>query len=418
MHVEPATDRHDDLHSGVHADPVRHLTRLIRCASVTPRDDGALAYLQSTLEAAGFRVDRVVFSAPGTPDIDNLYARYGTSEPCLVFAGHTDVVPAGDAAAWTHPPFAADMRDGVIYGRGAVDMKGGIACMLAAVLDFIAVRPVYPGSIAVLITGDEEGPAINGTVKLLEWARARGERFSHCLLGEPTNVAALGDTIKIGRRGSLNATLVIEGRQGHAAYPHLADNPLRRIGAFVDALYVPLDVGTAHFGPTNLEVVSVDTGNPAFNVIPARAAIRFNVRFNDLWTPDSLTAELRRRCTTVGERDIPARWRLDIEPTNAVAFVTEPGPFVTMAVDAIEACTGRRPALSTTGGTSDARFIKDHCPVIEFGLVGDTMHMVDERVPVADLIGLTAIYREILERYFSNGTAAVPPADLASPAPR
>lgn len=382
-------------------DPVAHLVALLRHASVTPESSGALDYIEGALACAGFRTERLVFSSPGTPDVDNLYARLGDAGPCLAFAGHVDVVPAGDVAAWTHAPFAGDVVDGVVYGRGAVDMKGGIACMLAATLGLLADRPRPAGSIAFLITGDEEGPAVNGTLRLVEWLRARGEHIDACLLGEPTNPSALGETIKIGRRGSLNGALVIEGRQGHAAYPHLADNPLRALGRFLDALHAPLDAGTAHFEPSNLEVVSVDVGNRAYNVIPATTWARFNVRFNDLWTPASLVAEIRARCARAAEG---ARWRLEVEPTNSVAFLTEPGPFVDLVARAIEAHTGRAPALSTGGGTSDARFIKDLCPVIEFGLVGDTMHMIDERVPVADLRALTAIYRAVIEAYLQTAS--------------
>jgi succinyl-diaminopimelate desuccinylase len=381
--------------------PVDLAQELIRCPSVTPAEGGALALLAEVLGRAGFEVHRPVFSAPGTPDVENLYARWGTDGPCLVFAGHTDVVPPGDAAAWRHDPFAGEIADEELYGRGAVDMKGGIACMVAAALAHVAARPDGPGSIAFLVTGDEEGPAINGTVKLLEWARARGERFDHCVLGEPTNPERLGDMIKIGRRGSLTGRLVVHGRQGHVAYPHLAENPIPGMIRLLAGLNAePLDGGTPHFDASNLEVTSVDVGNAATNVVPAEARAAFNVRFNDLWTPQTLEAEIRRRLDAAAGNAV--RYTAAFEPTNAVAFVTQPTRFVEGFADAVEAETGCRPALSTTGGTSDARFIKDHCPVLEFGLVGRTMHGVDERVAVADLDRLTAIYRRFLGAYFTT----------------
>jgi succinyl-diaminopimelate desuccinylase len=381
--------------------PLRLAQDLLRCPSVTPAEGGALAYLEGVLGGAGFTVHRPVFSAPGTPDVENLYARYGAARPCLLFAGHTDVVPPGDPGRWRHDPFSGQVEGGEVFGRGAVDMKGGIACMAAAALSYLADRPEPPGSIAFLITGDEEGPAVNGTVKLLAWAAERGERFDHCVLGEPTNPNRLGDMIKIGRRGSLTGHLVVHGTQGHVAYPHLADNPIRGLMRLADALLAaPLDAGTAHFDASNLELTSVDVGNPAANVIPAEARATFNIRFNDLWSPDSLGEEIARRLREAAGNAI--RHTLTFEPTNAVAFLTRPDRFTALVADAIEAETGLRPALSTTGGTSDARFIKDYCPVLEFGLVGQTMHQVDERVAVADLDRLAAIYRRLLDHYFST----------------
>lgn len=383
------------------ADPAALARALVRCPSVTPNEGGALAFLGDQLARLGFSVHRVVFSEPGTPDVDNLYARIGTAAPCLVFAGHTDVVPPGDVAAWRHDAFAGAVDDGVLYGRGAVDMKGAIACFLAAVADHLADHGGQPkGSIAFLITGDEEGPAVNGTAKLLDWVAARGERFDHCILGEPTNPDALGDMIKIGRRGSLSATITVTGRQGHVAYPHLAANPIPPLLALLAVLTEkPLDAGTDLFDPSNLEITSIDVGNAATNVIPARAAARLNIRFNDRHSLDGLkrrieaaAAETAGSCTT----DVV------FARGNSEAFVTRPGPFVDLLADAVEAATGRRPALSTSGGTSDARFIKDFCPVVEFGLVGRTMHMVDERVPLDDLETLTAIYRAAIDRYFER----------------
>ena len=372
---------------------------LIRCPSVTPEEGGALGLLARVLGDAGFAVERPVFSEAGTPDIENLYARIGTGAPCLVFAGHTDVVPPGDAGAWRHDPFGGAVEGGLLYGRGAADMKGGIACMLAAALEHLREHGLPRGSIAFLITGDEEGPAVNGTVKLLDWAKARGERFDHCLLGEPTNPSALGDMIKIGRRGSLTGKLTVHGRQGHVAYPHRAENPIPGLIRLAAALTAaPLDGGTQHFDASNLEFTTIDVGNPATNVIPSEARAVFNIRFNDAWTAQTLGDALRARLA--GAAGNAVRYTLDLLPSNSPAFLTRPDAFVDLVSEAIEAETGRRPALSTTGGTSDARFIKDACPVIEFGLVGETMHQVDECVAVADIERLTAIYRRVLGAYF------------------
>jgi succinyl-diaminopimelate desuccinylase len=383
------------------ADPVAIARDLIRCPSVTPVEGGALAYLEGRLEGAGFAVHRVTFSEPGADDVENLYARIGTGAPHLMFAGHTDVVPPGDAAAWTHPPFAAEIADGTLFGRGAADMKGAIACKLAAVLDHLAATGGKPkGSISFLITGDEEGIAVNGTVKLLKWAAARGETFDHCILGEPTNPNALGDMIKIGRRGSLNGTLIVTGTQGHVAYPALADNPVRGIVALMGALMAePLDAGSDHFDPSNLEFTSVDVGNKTVNIIPGEARARFNIRYNDRHTRDGLKDLIERRAAAAAGR---IRWRIEWEPSNADVFLTRPGPFVDLVAATIKEVIGRQPELSTSGGTSDARFIKDYGPVIEFGLANQTMHKVDERVPAADLVALTAIYRRILDRYFEQ----------------
>ncbi len=376
---------------------------LVAFPSVTPEDAGALAYVQRLLAEAGFAAEIVSFAAPGTPTIDNLYARFGAHAPNFVFAGHTDVVPPGDATKWRFDPFAGAVADGQIWGRGAADMKGGIAAAVAAALRFVT-RGAFAGSISFLVTGDEEGPAVNGTVKLLDWARARGERFDHCVLGEPTCVAALGDTIKNGRRGSLTGRLVISGKQGHVAYPHLAQNPIRALAPILDALQgPPLDDGTAEFQPSNLEIVTVDVGNPATNVIPGEVRLVFNIRFNDLWTPASLAAEIERRVAAAAEG---ARYSLDFDPTNAVAFLTPRGPFTDLLARAVHEVTGQRPALSTGGGTSDARFIKDACPVVEFGLVGASMHGVDERVGVDELEVLSRVYERALELYFSSPSSA------------
>jgi len=374
---------------------------LVRCPSVTPADAGALGVLENILKAAGFEVHRVTFGEPGTADIDNLYARIGNSAPHITFAGHTDVVPPGDEAAWTHGAFSGDVRDGFLYGRGAVDMKGGIACSVAAVLQYLADHSGKPkGSISFLITGDEEDISVNGTIKLLQWVAARDEKFDHCVLGEPSNVETLGDCIKIGRRGSQSGTLYVDGIQGHVAYPHRAANPVPDISRLIVALSdEPLDHGSAQFQGSNLEFTSVDVGNPASNVIPGHARAKFNIRFNDLHTQESLRELVEQRLAKAAGNRIRARivW----EPSNANVFLTKPGAFTDLAVASIEEVTGRRPELSTSGGTSDARFISSYCPVIEFGLVGQTMHQIDERAPVADLEKLTKIYRGILERYFA-----------------
>lgn len=377
---------------------------LIRCPSVTPEDAGALGVLETALNAAGFVCHRVTFSEAGTADVDNLYARIGTEGPHLTFAGHTDVVPPGDESAWSVGAFSGEVKDGFLHGRGAVDMKGGIACSVAAVLEHLAANGGTPradgtGSISFLITGDEEDVSINGTIKLLKWAAERGEKFDHCVLGEPSNVETLGDTIKVGRRGSQSGTLYVDGVQGHVAYPHRASNPVPDISRLIVAISdEPLDHGSAQFQASNLEFTSVDVGNKASNVIPGEARAKFNIRYNDNHTQASLRELVETRLAKACGNRIKARivW----EPSNSNVFVTKPGPFTDLAVSAIEEVTGRKPELSTSGGTSDARFISSYCPVIEFGLVGQTMHQVNERVPVTDLEQLTKVYRGILARYF------------------
>ena len=382
------------------ADPLAIARDLLRCPSVTPAEGGALVYLHDLLAKAGFTVHRMTFAEPGTASIENLYARIGTAQPNLVFAGHTDVVPPGEERAWRHPPFAGDIENGTLYGRGAVDMKGGIACFVAAALDHVAANNGMPkrGSISLLITGDEESVAVNGTIKLLHWAAERGEKFDHCLLGEPSNVATLGDTIKAGRRGSLNGVLVVTGKQGHVAYPDRADNPVRGLVKLIAAIQAPLDDGSAQFDPSNLEFTSIDIGNKTVNLIPGEARARFNIRFNDRHTQESLKRLIGQRAEAAAEGRV--RFAIEWEPSNADVFITKPGPFTELASAAIAEVTGRKPKLSTTGGTSDARFVKNYCPVLEFGLVGQTMHAVDECVPVADLVALTAVYRRIIDKYF------------------
>jgi succinyl-diaminopimelate desuccinylase len=382
------------------ADPIAIARDLVRCRSVTPEEGGALTYLQELLAKAGFAVHRMTFAEPGSVPVENLYARIGTHKPNLVFAGHTDVVPPGDESAWRHPPFAGEVAGDRLYGRGAVDMKGGIACFVAAALDYVAANggKLKKGSISLLITGDEEGVAVNGTVKLLQWAAARGETFDHCILGEPSNIETLGDTIKAGRRGSLNGTLIVTGRQGHVAYPDRADNPIRGLVTLIAALQAPLDEGSEQFDPSHLEFTSVDVGNSTVNLIPAEARARFNIRYNDRHSLAGLKTLIEQRAKAAAAGRV--HFSFDWQPSNADVFVTKPGPFTELAVAAIAEVAGRKPKLSTTGGTSDARFIKDYCPVLEFGLVGQTMHAVDEHAPVKDLVTLTAIYRRIIERYF------------------
>lgn len=390
-------------------DPVANLAALIRCPSVTPAEGGALSLLDTLLSPLGFAVERVMATEAGTPDVENLYARLGTEGPHLMFAGHTDVVPVGDEAAWSHPPFSADIAGGEMYGRGAVDMKGGIACFVAAIARHIEKHGKPDGSVSFLITGDEEGPSINGTSKLLEWAAAKGETWDACVVGEPTNPDQLGDMIKIGRRGSLSGRITVHGVQGHAAYPHLADNPIRGLLQLTHALMHPaFDHGTDDFQPSNLEVTTVDTGNAATNVIPARATASFNIRFNDSWTAESLRAEIIRRLdAAAAEGELrpdraPVKYEIVWADRPSHVFLTRNNALISSLSGAVEAVTGKEPKLSTTGGTSDARFIKDYCPVVEFGLVGQTMHMVDERVAVADLETLTRIYETFIERWFAH----------------
>ncbi|HEV2504871.1 MAG TPA: succinyl-diaminopimelate desuccinylase [Mesorhizobium sp.] len=389
-------------------DPAQNLAALIRCPSVTPAEGGALSSLEAMLKPLGFAIERPVFQEDGTPDVENLYARRSGNGPHLMFAGHTDVVPVGDEAAWTHPPFSAAIAKGEMYGRGAVDMKGGIACFIAALARHIAAKGAPRGSVSLLITGDEEGPSINGTVKLLEWAAAKGETWDASIVGEPTNPNVLGDMIKIGRRGSLSGTVTVKGRQGHVAYPHLADNPVRGLMTLTDALLNPVfDKGTKDFQPTNLEVTSIDVGNPATNVIAAKASASFNIRFNDTWDAETVQAEIHNRLDAASGRKKyrkgrkePIDFELVWKDRPSHVFLTRDDKLIDTLSGSVAAVTGRRPQLSTSGGTSDARFIKDYCPVVEFGLVGQTMHMVDERVALDDLETLTVIYQRFIEDWF------------------
>lgn len=383
-------------------DTVELARRLIRCPSVTPADEGALDTLQEALEQLGFTCRRLPFQEPGTDRVDNLYARLetdgaGPDTPNLCFAGHTDVVPVGNPDAWSVDPFAGEIIDGVLYGRGAVDMKGAIAAYVAGLSRYLDAGG--QGSFSLLITGDEERDAINGTRKVLEWMAANGQRIDHCLVGEPTNPNALGEMVKIGRRGSISGFLTVYGTQGHTAYPHLADNPMPRLLRMLSAITEhELDRGTDYFQPSNLEVTTIDVGNTATNVIPGIANAVFNIRFNDLHTSASLEKWLRETFDAVG-----GKYDLRVHVTGE-AFLTEPGPFSDLISTSIERVIGRKPELSTTGGTSDARFIKDYCPVAEFGLISQTMHKVDERVPLDMLDQLSRIYEGIVADYAASSS--------------
>jgi succinyl-diaminopimelate desuccinylase len=385
-------------------DPAAVAAALIRRPSVTPKDEGALDIVATALEKLGFGCHRLVFG-----DIHNIYARRGTGRPNLCFAGHTDVVPTGAVEAWSFDPFSATLRDGVLCGRGAVDMKGAIAAFIAATQRFLDARgPDFAGSISLLITGDEEGDAVNGTRKVLDWLEERGEAIDACLVGEPTSAEQLGDMIKIGRRGSMTGRLTVHGVQGHTAYPHLADNAAHRLVAMLHALTTAeLDRGSEHFQPSTLQVSTIDIGNPASNVIPATARAVFNIRFSDCWTSEKLERWLRGRLDAAG-----CRYTLDVS-VSGESFLVAPGVLSDRLAEAIRRVTGRMPELSTTGGTSDARFIQAHCPVAEFGLVGQTMHKVDERVELSDLAALTAIYHTFLDLFFEPSISREPETVVA-----
>ena len=379
---------------------VAHAQKLIQCESVTPIEGGALDYLQKKLEQAGFDCHRLPFQQEGTPDVDNLYAQIGSGAPHLMFAGHTDVVPPGDLDLWTHPPFAGVIEDGFLHGRGAADMKGGIACFLAAALDYIQ-QSDFNGTLSFLITGDEEGPAINGTVKMLGWLKEQGIEPNHCIVGEPTNPNYVGEAIKIGRRGSLNGWLSVSGKQGHVAYPHLASNPIDGIAlALVELKREELDKGTEHFLPSHLEITSVDVGNKTVNVIPSQARCHFNIRYNDSFTASTLEQLIKSKIeTALADKDLTFDLRFE---ASADCFVTEPGPWVEGLTRSIFEITNINPSLSTSGGTSDARFIKDICPVVELGLSNATIHQINEKVCVNDMMQLTEIYRKFLGLYYTT----------------
>ncbi len=378
-------------------DPITLTQELIRCPSVTPIEAGAITLLQETLTEMGFTCHRMTFEEEGTEPVENLYARLGTSQPNLCFAGHTDVVPVGQEDAWSFGPFSGDIIDGNICGRGAADMKGGIAAFVAAVSNFLDENQMPADkSISFLITGDEEGPSVNGTKKVLQWMAEKGEEIDLCIVGEPTNPSYLGEMIKLGRRGSVSFILDVFGQQGHVAYPHLADNPMPKIIKLADEIAnCKLDEGSEHFQPSNLEITSIDVGNDATNIIPEQGRIRFNIRFNDHHTGAELVQKIDDICKKHG---------VDYKLTDMISgesFITDPGRLTDMVQNAAEKVTGHRPELSTTGGTSDARFITNYCPVIEFGIIGKTMHKVDEHVAVKDLQDLTEIYHHILLDYMA-----------------
>ena len=374
---------------------------LVRCPSVTPQEGGALTYLEGVLKDAGFETHRVVFSGDGSYDVDNLYARFGTGAPHFCYGGHTDVVPVGDREDWDHDPFCGDLIDGYLYGRGAEDMKGGVAAFTAAAIQFIRENPNFGGSISMLITGDEEADSVNGTVKLIEWAHQRGEAIDASIVGEPTNSERVGTTIKNGRRGSYSARLTVEGVQGHVAYPEGTDNPITAALPLLSALTSPaFDEGSKYFPPTNLEITTVDVNNQASNVVPAKLTARFNIRFNDHWTEASMTKELERRLREAAAEGTIYRFE-PVKPVND-AFLTEAPDLLAPLQEAIKEITGETPKLSTAGGTSDARFIKNYCPVVEFGLVFKTLHQVNERTAVKDIEILCDVYQAFLKKYFKQ----------------
>jgi succinyl-diaminopimelate desuccinylase len=379
-------------------DPAHLAAELIRFPSVTPQDAGAIPHLARTLEGLGFACETVEFAEPGTDKVLNLYARLGKTGRNFCFAGHTDVVPPGNLAGWSSDPFAAAQKDGVLIGRGAADMKGAIACFTAAVSRFVASRGRdFGGSISLLITGDEEAAAINGTRKVLEWLKQRGEKLDACVVGEPTSANKLGDTAKIGRRGSLNGTLTVRGIQGHTAYPQRADNAAHRLVAMLHALVsTPIDQGSANFEPTNLQISTVDIGNPVANVIPDTARAVFNIRFNDKWTSKTLDRWMRDVLGKAGWREGD---KLDVR-VSGESFMVSPGEVSRVLTEAVKRVTGLTPGLGTGGGTSDARFIQAYCPVAEFGLVGESAHKLDEQASLQDIENLTEIYRNVLELYF------------------
>ncbi|MCA0250599.1 MAG: succinyl-diaminopimelate desuccinylase [Proteobacteria bacterium] len=383
---------------------VVELTRaLVRCESVTPKEAGALQILERTLEPLGFRCERMDFTQAGTDDVANLYARIGTEGRHFCFAGHSDVVPVGDLSSWTIGPFAAELSGGYLFGRGAADMKGAIAAFTDATARFLSRRGRdFGGSISLLITGDEEGPAVNGTVKMLKRLAERGETIDVCVVGEPTSSKRFGDMMKIGRRGSMTVDLTVRGVQGHVAYPERLDNAVHRLSAIIEALVrEPIDKGSTHFQPTSLQFTTVDVGNKATNIAPGVVRARFNTRFNDLWTSKTLLAHLQERIERASAV-IGGNGRIEYEVSvSGESFYTPPGPLSDLVAGAIRDVAGVEAELSTTGGTSDARFIRSYCPVLEFGLVGESMHKVDEKSAIADLKTLARVYETVLDRYFA-----------------
>lgn len=368
---------------------------LIECPSVTPKDEGAQGILSKNLNEAGFTCHNLPFGGGDKPKIENLFARIGNSGKHLCYAGHTDVVPAGDEAAWTYGPFKAHIENGILYGRGASDMKGSVAAFTCAAIDFVKEHPDFGGSISLLITGDEEAEAINGTVKVLEWMKENDQVPDVALVGEPTNPHHIGQEIKIGRRGSLNGYLTVKGRQGHVAYQKLADNPLPRMIKMLDILAsYPFDKGNFYFLPTNLEITTIDVGNPASNVIPASGKATFNIRYNDHWSKATLMDKIKELLDATGYE-----YSIAFEG-NAESFITKPNAWTALVKEAVSEISGKEPAYTTTGGTSDARFIVNYCPVVECGAVNASIHQVNENANVSDLEDLRRIYIRILEKYF------------------
>lgn len=381
-------------------DPVPLLTALIRCRSVTPAEAGALRFAAGALAEAGFSTKELRFSAPGTPDVDNLFARFGTGRKHFCFAGHVDVVPPGNEQSWTYPPFEGAVAQGFVYGRGASDMKGSVAAFMAAAIEFAAERgAAFTGAISLLLTCDEEGPAINGTRKVIAWLAAEGMVPDHCLLGEPTCLGQLGDTMKIGRRGSLSAAITAIGKQGHSAYPQQFDNPIPKLVRLLDCLHRHvLDRGTGQFEPSHMAITSVDVGNDATNVVPERASAKLNIRFNPLHSGEKLKEWIEAEADIV-KAEMGGRFEFSYsEPREA--FMTDPNPFVEVVQEAVEDVTGLRPKLSVSGGASDAGFIKSFCPVVEFGPTNATIHQVDERISIDELLQLKAVYQAVLAKYF------------------
>lgn len=383
-------------------DPIELAQALIRCPSITPQDEGAMDVLERALVSLGFDVSRIKFEDQDTPQVENLYARIGTKSPNFCFAGHTDVVPPGRDEAWSVPPFEARIEDGILTGRGAADMKSAIAAFISSCERYLSDKTNSngPGSISLLITGDEEGPAINGTRKVLDWLKERGEKIDHCLVGEPTNPSYMGEMIKVGRRGSINAWATIKGTQGHVAYPDRARNPLHAVSVYLNELKsIPLDEGYARFQPSSLQITEIETNNPAHNVIPSDVRIRLNVRFNPNWTGEKVHCWIEQKLQSAQKK---SGFEFDFESIiSGEAFLTTDDKYLDLLADSVERHTGKRPDLSTSGGTSDARFIQRDAPVAEFGMVGETMHKIDERVAVSDITLLTDIYTDILSSYFT-----------------
>lgn len=380
-------------------DPIPLAQAMIRCPSVTPMDSGAIGLVEDALRPLGFTCHRLRFQAAGTEPVENLYARIGAGGPNFCFAGHTDVVPPGDTTLWRHDPFSGAIEDGVLHGRGSADMKSAVAAFIAAACRFLE-KGRLDGSISLLITGDEEGPAINGTQAVLEWMRERGETIDHCIVGEPTAAARPGDTLKIGRRGSMNTMVTVRGTQGHVGYPRRARNPIPAMAKLIEQLSAPLDSGTDHFEPSTLVFTSVDVGNPATNVIPAEARAKFNIRFNDRHSPENLKARIAEVAGTVA-RETGTEIAFE-SVVGGMVFLTQPGLFVDLLSGVLTGINGASPELSTTGGTSDARFFRQYCPVVELGLPGATMHKADECATLTDIHALSDIYVAILDAYFSN----------------